>query len=511
MSEEAARVVLLVRPGPARDRLVEALDEIDARPALVADPTQARVEDVMAIAPDAVLVVLDTAVEEALDAFDALLSDARVTVIYDEAELVAQRSAWDHARWLRHLRAKLNRHDDVLPPGAERDADWHPLPGRLQASGVVASDLDLAAFAGEAQARAGALPTDGVSYRPVAQVDAVQDAGLQVYALPGSLDMEWTASGTPFEPTPISLDLAAEDFPIDVSVASTGVAGDAVALDIEGLSAADIAELEGLSLDDERAIDGPTFDGLVFDDADSLAIDGGEDATATDPVSFGDSGLELVDDDAAPDAMPGPDRNQGFVRDLDELDRAVAGIALADVDTYGHGPVRGAVVIEGGLGGPDAVRQLLAEIPASFPRPLLVRLRLDGGRYDRLVTQMQRATGLGVRLAQVGDVAEAGHAYFMPPTLGIDRQAANLVFVESDGPVILDALPPADSAWLFLSGSDALLVETAMQPAWSGALVAGQAPEGCYDAMASTEVIARGGASGSPSELAERLTARWPS
>src|SRR3546814_12592785 len=97
--------------------------------------------------------------------------------------------------------------------------------------------------------------------------------------------------------------------------------------------------------------------------------------------------------------------------DPDALEKRFSGRSLADVDSYGHGPRRGAVLVEGGLGGPDAVRQLLAAIPEGFPRPVLVRLQLDGGRYDRLVKQMGRAALLPVALAEAGQSAEAGNVY----------------------------------------------------------------------------------------------------
>ena len=64
----------------------------------------------------------------------------------------------------------------------------------------------------------------------------------------------------------------------------------------------------------------------------------------------------------------------------------------------------GAVLVLAGIGGPDAVRQLLGALPAGFPRPVLVQQRLDGGRYDRLVAQMQRATHAA------GEAGRAGHA-----------------------------------------------------------------------------------------------------
>jgi hypothetical protein len=54
------------------------------------------------------------------------------------------------------------------------------------------------------------------------------------------------------------------------------------------------------------------------------------------------------------------------------------------------------------------------------------------------------------------------------------------------------------------------LVDAAMGQVGAGALVAGQSPEGCYDGAAADIVIARGGESGTPARLAERLAERWP-
>ena len=69
------------------------------------------------------------------------------------------------------------------------------------------------------------------------------------------------------------------------------------------------------------------------------------------------------------------------------------------------------MLVLAGIGGPDAVRQLLGSLPNDFPRPVLVQQRLDGGRYDKLVAQMQRATTLPVRLAEPGLAAIAGLIY----------------------------------------------------------------------------------------------------
>ncbi|MEP6634856.1 MAG: chemotaxis protein, partial [Luteimonas sp.] len=281
------RVVLLARPGPACDRLREALQQAGADLVLVADPTAGDVAAVTAAAPQAVLVALDSAVEDTLELFDSVLADPAVTVIFDEAELAALRAGWDSARWVRHLSAKLNHHHDVLPPGGEAESTWHPSPGPILKTSERLPDLDIATFAGEAQERADRVP---------------RDPGMHV--------------------------------------------------------------------------DGMTFgEGLVSDDGGVTAHDAVSNDDLDTALDFDFKSAGVPDQNtsvATSDSKPGVD--------LEELERRVATIQLADADSYGHGPKRGAVLVEAGLGGPDAVRQLLAELPEKFPRPVLVRLRLDGGR-----------------------------------------------------------------------------------------------------------------------------------
>lgn len=411
-----SRVVLLARAGDARDRLGEALTEAGAELVLVVDPASADPHEITAAQPQAVIVALEPAVEDALERFDAVLSDPGITVIFDEAELAAQRAGWDAARWVRHLSAKLNRHDDVLPPGGEHDGNWQPSPGPLPPTHDSAA-LDIAVFADEAQEHA---------------VDVPRDDGAV---------------------TEVQLD-----------------------------------------------------DGIAAELAQTPAGDDAAPATADT--------LELVDADAlfAPRDDAGAPAGETVAPAYDA--DALSGLSLADVDSYGHGPLRGAVLVEGGLGGPDAVRQLLAAIPEHFPRPILVRLQLDGGRYDRLVKQMERAATLPVALAETGRGADAGTIYFVPPQISLVRDQSRLLFVADDAgdaQVILAAMPANDSAVLLMSGSDASIVDAAMSRASEGTLVAGQSPEDCYDATAATALSERGGATGTPAELAGRLAERWPS
>ena len=171
---------------------------------------------------------------------------------------------------------------------------------------------------------------------------------------------------------------------------------------------------------------------------------------------------------------------------------------------------RGAVVVFGGMGAPDAMRQLLGHLPSQFARPLLVRMQLQGGRYDRLVKQMGKATKLPVSLAISGDPVRAGHVYFMAPGLTVGASGdGESTFVEGDErwPAALDE---SESALILLSGSDADCAAVA-ERLRASALCLGQSPESAYDAAACARWAASGGEVADPEGLALRLARRWPS
>ena len=152
---DARRVVLLARPGPACDRMREALVEAGALLVLEADPVELAHETLVAAAPHVVLVVLDAATEDVIDRFDAVLADPAIEVIFEEAELAASREGWDAARWVRHLSAKLNRHDNVLPPGREADGDDATATGD-----AFACPCHTSAFDADGKRKSGPSPRD---------------------------------------------------------------------------------------------------------------------------------------------------------------------------------------------------------------------------------------------------------------------------------------------------------------------------------------------------------------
>jgi len=432
MSENGRRVALLARSGVARDRMREALGEAGANIVLEADPTTSDEAAVLAAQPEVALIVLDAATDEALERFDGVLSNPKIEVLFEEAELAVGRVGWDAARWVRHLRAKLGHSDSVLPPGGERaSAQAAPAPASLTAT---ASPMPAPAV----PVPASSVPTPVVPKRELSLANINDVADVDVHS-----DMDLVAIELGDEAAHYVHEHAAEPAPPLA------------------------AKLE-LELVDET----PTeikLEGLTFDD-------------------------------------DHPADTSRFHSDMADLHARIAEMELTDHRT--STPVRGVVLVMAGIGGPDAVRQLLGALPAGFPRAVLIQQRLDGGHYDKLVAQMQRATTLPVKLASSGDTLEAATVYILPPTLGLHENEQGLAF--NDAPAdLLTGLPANDSAVLMLSGADATQVDAVMKLAGSGTLVAGQALDGCYDVAAPAALAARGGQAGKPQDLARRLAERW--
>lgn len=278
---------------------------------------------------------------------------------------------------------------------------------------------------------------------------------------------------------------------------------------------------------------------LSLDDGDLPPLESPVPAPAAPSTGTSSAGASAAPPPPAPPAARS-DALRDFRRDLANIEQRIASMGLVDQEPSAEpaappaphpapeplpepapdaalpameppaaaaGGATGAVLVFAGIGGPDAVRQFLGALPAAFPRPVLIHQRLDGGRHDRLVQQMARATTLPVHLAAEDETAAPGHVYILPPGLRLAAGDNGLRFAAGDDPMA--ALPAAESAVLMFSGSDTAMVDAAMGHAQAGALVAGQSPEDCYDAAAADALVARGAQSGPPAELARRLAERW--
>lgn len=421
---------------------------------------------------------------------------------------------------------------------AVADATGHPIDGDLlqqpeghdELSAFALVDDVAGAGLGARAAAAEAHPFDP------AHADYDFDAAPLDESVPAfGLDARPVEAGSPVHPfdpanaEPLAWDAAASVDPIAFDTASFEPTADPAPFDASSFDAAnfDPTAFDAAAFDTAR-IDAPAFDDALPAASDPGGFAAREDVAGGFDIAFdapraeavaetapvldapGSRGYELTLDDGTGTFVPEPaSAGNRFRHDLDDLHARISSLELVD-DTPRRGPeqARGAVLVLAGIGGPDAVRQLLGALPTTFPRPVLVQQRLDGGRYDKLVAQMQRATTLQVKLAEPGQPALAGFVYILPDTVGIESQGEVLRFT-GDATQVLSALPASDSAVLMFSGSDATLVDAAMNHSWAGAFVAGQLPDGCYDATAPAALVARGADAGSPAELAHRLGERW--
>lgn len=432
-------VALLGRSGPARERMREALSLIGARVVLEDEPGAIDARTLDDAGAEAVLVALEPAIEDALEALEPALQRPGLTVIFDEAELAARREGWDAQRWARHLAAKLHGHGDVLPPGAEQEPSWTPMPG---------------------------LPVTPAELHSAQPVEPhLQAAALALDEVPGD-----TLFVVP-DPQP-------EAEPEPAFVARTA------------------PMLE--------PIDDP-FGGFARTEPQAPAAPAAAPATAEPPRPLGDSSTWGLVEDVAIVERPRGGSSFDHLSD--------GGLSLVDLEPVEQAVVeRGAVLVMAGIGGPDAIRRLLGALPAEFPRPVLIRMALDGGQYGNLVRQMGRASSLPVILAEAGQLLVGGHAYILSDGVGLAQSDAGLGFSEGGGdlPALVSALSPADSAVLLLSGASETLVASVLELAGQGAWVAGQSAEGCYDPAAANRLVQQGHPSGDPAQLAQRLLERWP-
>lgn len=76
--------------------------------------------------------------------------------------------------------------------------------------------------------------------------------------------------------------------------------------------------------------------------------------------------------------------------------------------------VRKLVLIGASTGGPAVLRDILAELPADYPVPLLIVQHMSAGFLDGFAQWLSSASGFPVRVAEHGQPLAAGCAYLAP-------------------------------------------------------------------------------------------------
>ena len=540
MAEAAVRVALLARPGDARDQLRRALAELGAELVAEGDPAELDPATVAGHSPRVVLVSLEPAIEDALERFEDLLGQHDVQVLYDDAEVTRGLDGWDLARWARHLAAKLVG-SDVLPP-VPGDADPLPQmdlsrmePGAPPKPSDVMADAKLEDYASESVDLSEWVPTQPkLSDEPrdeepagAAEIQAPDedlDLDLDLSGLEQALAGGGSAPGDEPEPDydapdpadePLLADMQLSDEPVRFSSFSDD--DDAPPADtLDDDVAALAAQLEAFEAKDQRqeARD-PEFDISFEEGAAPAATAAADEPAAPSPPpagprtgGFGGFGnLELAPMDDTPPDTP---VEVSFAPSPGRAEQASSRLSLAEQDAAPSQSMHaGALLVLAGLGGPDAVRQLLAALPVNLPLPVLLYQHLDTGKHDRLVDQLAKASRMPVDLAQNGKLAYPGRVAVLPPGMGARRDGDNLAFTSGDLAAVLAALPPAESGVLVLSGADSALVTAVLEIHAAGGLVLAQDPSGCFDPVAADAVAQAGAASGAPADLAARIVERW--
>jgi len=437
-------VALLARPGAARERLKDAVLAAGGALVLEADPEALEPAALQALGPAMVLVALEPAVEDALERLAPALDAPQLELMFEEAELAARREGWDAQRWTRHLAAKLHGHGQVLPPGHEEEALPLLEPGMPERPAERHADAPLQFHVDEAVLHIDEVPADTL-YAPPAAIDR-----------PEVLTFEELMALAPSRAEPEAAPAPPAGPPELPPAATVPVLAPAAAAPLPG-------SFHSWSLVEDDAYVAPA----------PVAVPAVEDAPQTIDAGGFDAGA----------------------------------LSLVELDAEAAASVPGAVLLLAGIGGPDAVRRLLGALPDDYALPVLVQMRLDGGRYANLVKQMSRVAMLPVALAEAGQALEGGNVYVLQDGVGVVAQAGGLRFVDGTAPV-LEALPAERSAVVMLSGADPSLVPAAFAFAERGGWAAGQSGEGCYDPEAASQLAVAGHPAGTPEYLAGELAQR---
>lgn len=229
---------------------------------------------------------------------------------------------------------------------------------------------------------------------------------------------------------------------------------------------------------------------------------------------FGALELALVDDSVSTPVAAKPSAGPGL--DVLDFDALVAGLSLVESDAPVVSTRRGVVAVFAGTGGPDAVRQVLSNLPEDLSVPVLVMQRLEAGNHDRLVPQLAKVCAMPVILAEAERAAAGGAVAVLPTGMGVDVGRHGDVRFAARSQSSSDILAQlaqfgADLVVVVASGADRDMADALSRCMGEGAAVIGQEPSSCFDCAAADRVKELGGRIGAVGELTAQAVKRWKS
>jgi two-component system chemotaxis response regulator CheB/chemosensory pili system protein ChpB (putative protein-glutamate methylesterase) len=337
-------IALVYQAQGLHEHLEQALTDLGARVVYHAVAASFDRSALAASGAQVVVINLDPEVEEEFSAFDALLEDDRLHVVFNDAEVSSRLQGYDQARWARHLAAKILGRGELNPP---RPPGAEAVPVRIQPKapeyeGSTTPDLRFQLEGGELAAALAADTDESVRRTRAALVTAEEPVAAE------RVD-PFTGNPTSRHDAPTVVLRSAD---LDAARAQSPSRNDAptLELDADALQAPSRhdAPTVRLRVDDVRAAVAAEPSAIADDFLPEAAPAASD---AADPFADLD-GLSLeelpADDQAAPPPTPAPAGDPGF-----DLDPEFAQ-SLRDVGLLGDSP--------GGRGADNVAADITADV-----------------------------------------------------------------------------------------------------------------------------------------------------
>ena len=576
MSSSSVAVALLYESSTRTDHLRETLTALGAPIVYEAAAAALDREALARSQANVVIVNLEDEDSADLDGVYELLDDARYKVVFNDSGVSSELSGWDQARWMRHLAAKVLGEGDLDPP---RPAGAEAVPLRARSEPAIASVVEAPATPTATEpVHAHAQPAAPIE--PPAE-HAAADA-LAAVAAPAFDPTEFIdLLRTDDVPTPALAEktLPSIDFdaPAEENIELSGI--DDLLADFD-VSAPE--PLEEARLDEEFVVElqpedipvavgirpsetpEPAFDeasaadfGLDFDLGEAESQAAASTPTETKPLSSASAmwSLEDFDEGDKPEPTPTGRANFGIEKmsaaeyltpeggdeaaqppipsmselalELIPLEEAVQPTAerpdhenWLDPDQV-KAKIQRVWVLGASVGGPESVREFLAEIPRDYPALFLLAQHLGDEFVDMMAKQLARATQMTVRTPSHGERVAHGDIVIVPNAHRLQVDPMGVVVLEK--PTSEPAYKPsidrvledvanrygAAAGAIVFSGMSDDAVSGCVHLAGRGGTIYAQSPESCVVSTMVEGVSETGVVSffGTPKELAEKVLA----
>lgn len=514
------------------------------------------------------IVIVDLASDAETDSIFDLLDDDRYRVIVNDAEVTSALTGWDHARWARHLSAKILDLPAVIDPPRPEEHSVAAVEAAASMKSRSDTKSQMSGASADKPLPSGAeLGIDDWLSEVLQVKDAAglfdestrqaQGRGIEVGSNYGTRGAQPAASESKRETDP-EAEFAAEPIPAPknsiVAEPAKPAAEERFGWSIEGVIR-DIDEWlppadPGLAnIDPARAAG--LWSSAASDAGSELAItesrplEAAEDEWFAPPAAaenerVGDEGwlppvqpaaFSVPADPIDIAAIRGPRSSGHLAHSLDLTPLELAAVTpmfdgqqtepekdmVVDVVPT-PATVSRVIVLCASVGGPEAIRVVLGAIPANHPALFLVVQQVGEEFLDLLSQQLRRATALRVRSADLGDQLRDGEVIPVSPRqrLVIDRsgrvtlnQRVEEVGAAPMNRVLRDVSDQfgEDCTAVVLSGVASDAAEGCRYVAERGGDVCAQAPASCVSSGMVEQVQQTGAVSflGTPTELAAHL------